>query len=138
MPPLKTSALEMVKNARARIEEIETSDLITMMENPNVVIVDIRDIRERQRSGYIPGSFHAPRGMIEFWIDPESPYHKDIFAQEGKKYVFHCASGWRSALTVATLQDMGFEAAHLKEGFSTWEKQGGPVEQQHPSGKNLK
>ena len=138
MPPLKTSASDMVKNARARIEEIETPDLITMMEDPNVVIVDIRDIRERQRNGYIPGSFHAPRGMIEFWIDPESPYHKDIFAQEGKKYVFHCASGWRSALTVATLQDMGFEAAHLKEGFSTWEKQGGAVEQQDPSGKNLK
>ena len=105
------------------------------MEDPNVVIVDIRDIRERQRSGYIPGSFHAPRGMIEFWIDPENPYHKDIFAQEGKKYVFHCASGWRSALTVATLQDMGFKAEHLKEGFSTWEKQGGPVEQQNPSSK---
>ena len=138
MPPLKTSASEMVKNARTRIEEIETSDLITMMEDPNVVIVDIRDIRERQRNGYIPGSFHAPRGMIEFWIDPESPYHKDIFAKEGMKYVFHCASGWRSALTVATLQDMGFEAAHLKEGFSTWEKQGGAVEQQDPSGKNLK
>ena len=138
MPPLKTSASDMVKNARARIEEIETSDLITMMEDPNVVIVDIRDIRERQRSGYIPGSFHAPRGMIEFWIDPESPYHKDIFAKEGMKYVFHCASGWRSALTVATLQDMGFEAAHLKEGFSTWEKQGGPVEQQDPRSKKLK
>ena len=128
MTSLKTSASDMVNNARSRIDEIETSDLIIMMEDPNVVIVDIRDIRERQRSGYIPGSFHAPRGMIEFWIDPESPYHKDIFAQEGKKYVFHCASGWRSALTVATLQDMGFEAAHLKEGFSTWEKQGGPVE----------
>ena len=138
MPPLKTSASDMVKNARAKIEEIETPDLITMMDDPNVIIVDIRDIRERQRNGYIPGSFHAPRGMIEFWIDPESPYHKDIFAQEGKKYVFHCASGWRSALTVATLQDMGFEAAHLKEGFSTWEKQGGAVEQQDPSGKNLK
>jgi rhodanese-related sulfurtransferase len=135
MHPLKTSAAEMVTQARAKIEEIETPDLITMMDDPNLVIVDIRDIRERQRSGYIPGSFHAPRGMIEFWIDPESPYHKDIFAQEGKKYVFHCASGWRSALTVATLQDMGFEAAHLKEGFSTWEKQGGPVEQQDPSGK---
>ena len=135
MTSLKTSAAEMVKQARAQIEEIETSDLITMMEDPNVVIVDIRDIRERQRSGYIPGSFHAPRGMIEFWIDPESPYHKDIFAQEGKKYVFHCASGWRSALTVATLQDMGFEAAHLKEGFSTWAKQGGPVEQQDPNSK---
>ena len=88
MPPLKTSASDMVKNARARIEEIETSDLIIMMEDPNVVIVDIRDIRERQRSGYIPGSFHAPRGMIEFWIDPESPYHKDIFAQEGKNMCF--------------------------------------------------
>jgi rhodanese-related sulfurtransferase len=128
MTSLKTSAAEMVTQARAKIEEIETPDLITMMDDPNVIIVDIRDIRERQRSGYIPGSFHAPRGMIEFWIDPESPYHKDIFAQEGKKYVFHCASGWRSALTVATLLDMGFEAAHLKEGFSTWEKQGGPVE----------
>jgi rhodanese-related sulfurtransferase len=128
MISLKTSAAEMVTQARAQIEEIETPDLITMMDDPNVIIVDIRDIRERQRSGYIPGSFHAPRGMIEFWIDPESPYHKDIFAQEGKKYVFHCASGWRSALTVATLLEMGFEAAHLKEGFSTWEKQGGPVE----------
>ena len=128
MTSLKISAAEMVTQARAKMEEIETPDLITMMDDPNVIIVDIRDIRERQRSGYIPGSFHAPRGMIEFWIDPESPYHKDIFAQEGKKYVFHCASGWRSALTVATLQDMGFEAAHLKEGFSTWEKQGGPVE----------
>ena len=138
MTSLKTSAAEMVAQARAKIEEIETPDLITMMDDPNVIIVDIRDIRERQRSGYIPGSFHAPRGMIEFWIDPESPYHKDIFAQEGKKYVFHCASGWRSALTVATLQDMGFEAAHLKEGFSTWEKQGGAVKKQDPSGKNLK
>jgi len=128
MTSLKTSAAEMVTQARAKVEEIETPDLITMMDDPNVIIVDIRDIRERQRSGYIPGSFHAPRGMIEFWIDPESPYHKDIFAQEGKKYVFHCASGWRSALTVATLLDMAFEAAHLKEGFSTWEKQGGPVE----------
>ena len=128
MASLKTSATEMVTQARAKIEEIETPDLIAMMDDPNVIIVDIRDIRERQRSGYIPGSFHAPRGMIEFWIDPESPYHKDIFAQEGKKYVFHCASGWRSALTVATLLEMGFEAAHLKEGFSTWEKQGGPVE----------
>ena len=88
MPPLKTSASDMVKNARARSEEIETSDLITMMEDPNVVIVDIRDIRERQRSGYIPGSFHAPRGMIEFWIDPEAHYHKDIFAQKAKNMCF--------------------------------------------------
>ncbi|MEM7289705.1 MAG: rhodanese-like domain-containing protein [Pseudomonadota bacterium] len=127
MQILKTSAAEMVEQARARIEEIETTDLIGMVGDPDVVIVDIRDIRERQRSGFIPGSFHAPRGMIEFWIDPESPYFKDVFAED-KKFVFHCASGWRSALTVATLQDMGFEAAHLREGFSTWAEKGGPVE----------
>ena len=128
MTSLKTSAAQMVADARARIEEMETKDLIARMDDPDVVIVDIRDIRERQRSGFIPGSVHAPRGMVEFWVDPESPYHKEVFAQEGKTYVFHCASGWRSALTVATLQDMGFKAAHLKEGFSTWANQGGPVE----------
>ena len=127
MPNLKTTAAEMVAAARARIEEIETPDLIAMVDDPDVVIVDIRDVRERERGGFIPGSFHAPRGMIEFWVDPDSPYFKDVFGQD-KKYVFHCASGWRSALTVATLQDMGFEAAHLKEGFSTWEKHGGPIE----------
>ena len=129
MPKLKTPVAEMVAAARARIEEVETPDLIASVDDPDVVIVDIRDIRERQRTGAIPGAFHAPRGMIEFWVDPESPYHKEIFAQEGKTYVFHCASGWRSALTVATLQDMGFKAAHLREGFSTWAEQGGPVEE---------
>lgn len=128
MAQLKKTAAQMVQESRDRIEEIETADLIAMVGDPNVVVVDIRDVRERQRTGFIPGSFHAPRGMIEFWVDPDSPYHKDVFAQEGKKYVFHCASGWRSAITVATLQDMGFEAAHLKEGFGSWEKSGGPVE----------
>lgn len=125
---LKTTAAQLVADARARIKEVETANAIAMVEDPDVVIVDIRDVRERQRSGYIPGSVHAPRGMIEFWVDPDSPYFKDVFGQPDKKFLFHCASGWRSALTVATLQDMGFEAAHLREGFSTWEKQGGPVE----------
>ncbi|WP_300018339.1 rhodanese-like domain-containing protein [uncultured Roseobacter sp.] len=131
MSPLKTSSAQMVADARARIEEIETKDLIAMVDDPDVVIVDIRDVRERQRSGFIPGSFHAPRGMIEFWVDPQSPYFKEIFGQD-KKFIFHCASGWRSALTTATLQDMGFEASHLKEGFSTWAEQGGPVEKESP------
>ncbi len=126
MPQLKTTVASMVEAARARIEEVESKDLIEKVDDPDVVIVDIRDIRERQRAGFIPGSFHAPRGMIEFWVDPESPYFKDIFGQD-KKFVFHCASGWRSALTVATLKDMGFDAAHLREGFSTWAEQGGPV-----------
>ncbi|EPX80839.1 rhodanese-like domain-containing protein [Litoreibacter arenae] len=124
---LKVTAAQLVGRARARIEEVETVDAIAMVEDPNVVIVDLRDVRERQRSGYIPGSFHCPRGMAEFWVDPDSPYFKEVFGQD-KKFVFHCASGWRSALTVAALNDMGFEAAHLREGFSTWEAYGGPVE----------
>lgn len=124
---LKVSAAQMVAQARERIEEIETKDAIAMVDDPDVVIVDLRDVRERQRSGSIPRSFHCPRGMAEFWVDPDSPYFKDVFAQD-KKFVFHCASGWRSALTVATLNDMGFSAAHLREGFSTWEAQGGPVD----------
>ncbi|MAZ20445.1 rhodanese-like domain-containing protein [Roseovarius sp.] len=128
MPKLKKTAAQMVAEARARITEVETPDLIKMLDDPDVVVVDIRDVRERQRGGHIPGSVHAPRGMVEFWVDPDSPYFKEVFGQEGKRYVFHCASGWRSALTVATLQDMGFDAAHLREGFSTWEAQGGPVE----------
>jgi len=132
MAALKKTSAHMVKEARSRIEEIETKDLIALLNDPNVVVVDIRDVRERQRGGYIPGSFHAPRGMIEFWVDPDSPYHKEVFAQADKKFVFHCASGWRSAITVSTLQEMGFEAAHLKEGFSTWEEHGGKVEMPEP------
>ena len=132
--PLKITAAQMVANARKRIKEIDTDDLIALANDPDVVIIDIRDIRERKRTGHIPGSVHAPRGMIEFWVDPDSPYHKEVFAQVGKKYVFHCASGWRSALTVATLQDMGFEAAHLKDGFGSWEKSGGPIEKKESTG----
>ncbi len=124
--PLKITAAQMVANARARIEEIDTTDGIAMLNDPKTQIVDLRDPRERARSGFIPGSFHCPRGMLEFWVDPGSPYFKEIFAQN-KKFIFHCASGWRSAISVATLQDMGFDAAHLKDGFIGWEKAGGPV-----------
>ena len=127
MKKLKKSVAEMVADARARIEEVSTADLLETYSRDDVVVVDIRDIRERQRGGFIPGSFHAPRGMIEFWVDPDSPYFKEIFAED-KKFIFHCASGWRSALTVATLQDMGFEAAHLKDGFTDWIKHDGPIE----------
>lgn len=127
MPQLKTTSAALVAAARARIEEVGTPDAIAMLENPDVVFVDLRDIRERQRSGAIPGSFHCPRGMAEFWIDPDSPYFKEIFGED-RTFVFHCASGWRSALTVATLNDMGFPAAHLKDGFAGWVKEDGPVE----------
>lgn len=127
MAKLKINSAKMVATARARIDEIETIELINRLDDPNLVVVDIRDVRERQRGGFIPGSMHAPRGMVEFWVDPDSPYFKPAFGED-KEFVFHCASGWRSALTVATLTDMGFKASHLKEGFSTWEAQGGPVE----------
>ncbi|THH35378.1 rhodanese-like domain-containing protein [Aliishimia ponticola] len=125
---LKKTSAELVAEAQARITNVETPDLISRIDDPSVVIVDIRDVRERQKLGFIPGSVHAPRGMLEFWVDPDSPYFRDVFAQEGKEYVLHCASGWRSALAVAALQDMGFQASNLREGFSTWEAQGGPVE----------
>ena len=82
MKKLARSAASMVADARSRIEEMEVKDLIAKMDDPNVVIVDIRDVRERQRSGFIPGSVHAPRGMVECWVDPESPYFKDVFAQD--------------------------------------------------------
>ena len=127
MAVLKTPVSEMVREARARIEEIETSEAISMLGDDSVLFVDLRDIRERQRSGFIPGSFHCPRGMLEFWVDPDSPYFKEVFGED-RKFVFHCASGWRSALSVATLNDMGFEAAHLKDGFVSWEKAEGPIE----------
>jgi len=127
MASLKKPVSQMVDHAREAIEEISTTDAIALLEDSNVQFVDLRDIRERQRGGFIPGSFHCPRGMAEFWVDPESPYFKEIFAQN-KRFVFHCASGWRSALTVQTLNDMGFQAAHLKDGFMDWEKAGGPIE----------
>ena len=124
---LKTSTAEMVAAARRRIKEYDAAEVVTMLNDENFVIVDIRDPRERERTGVIPGAFSCPRGMVEFWIDPQSPYFKPIFGED-KTFVFHCASGWRSALTVATLQDMGFDAAHLKDGFTDWVKAEGPVE----------
>lgn len=126
--PMITGVATMVAGARKRIEQVDASDAIGMLENPGVVIVDLRDVREREREGYIPNSFHCPRGMAEFWVDPQSPYYKEIFGRD-VKFVFHCASGWRSALTVATLGDMGMEnVAHITDGFNSWRDAGGPVE----------
>jgi rhodanese-related sulfurtransferase len=127
---LAVSSAELVARARARIEELSAPELMAMEANPDaeVVIVDIRDPRELARTGRIPGSVHAPRGMVEFWVDPESPYHREVFARPGATYVFHCAAGMRSALTVAALADMGFAAAHLRGGFAEWVEAGGAVE----------
>ncbi|MEC7208430.1 MAG: rhodanese-like domain-containing protein, partial [Pseudomonadota bacterium] len=106
MNKLKITSAEMVRAARARITEIETDELIQQLDDPSLLIVDIRDIRERQKTGFIPGSFHAPRGMLEFWIDPDSPYAKEEF-RSGKKFVFFCAGGMRSALATKIAKDMG-------------------------------
>ena len=122
------SVKQLVEDAKKAIEEISAEEAVGMHEDLDVVIVDIRDVRELKRDGKIPGSFHCPRGMLEFWIDPESPYHKDIFAKK-KKFVFHCASGWRSALATEVAQRMGLDpVAHIDSGFSGWKKAGGPVE----------
>lgn len=122
------TAEQMVAEARARIEEW---DVARLRATPEAVIVDIRDVRERAK-GFIPGSVHAPRGMLEFWWDPHSPYHREVFAGPGP-FVLHCAMGWRSALAAATLQEMGFEVAHLDGGMQAWAEAGGPVEGADPS-----
>ena len=127
MKKLKKTVKSMVAEAKSKINEIDAKEAIKLFEDENVIFIDIRDIRERQKLGFIPGSFHAPRGMLEFWIDPESPYFKDIF-NTNKKYIFHCAAGWRSALAVSTLKDMGFEASHITDGFAGWVDEKGPVE----------
>ena len=126
---LTRSVESMVAAARTRIREIPAREAIALHGDPDVVFVDLRDPRERERSGFIPGSVHCPRGMLEFWVDPESPYYKDVFEREEATYVFHCAVGWRSALSVDTLGEMGFRnAAHVAEGFTGWVEAGGPVE----------
>lgn len=118
----------LVDEAEARVETIAVAEAVALLDDPDVVLVDLRDIRERIREGFIAAATHAPRGMLEFWIDPESPYHRDVFAS-GKRLVFYCASGWRSALAAATAQDMGLDrVAHLGGGFSAWRDAGGPVE----------
>ena len=127
MKKLKKTVKNMVAEAKSKINEIDAKDAIKFFNDENVIFIDIRDFRERQKLGFIPGSFHAPRGMLEFWIDPESPYFKDIF-NTNKKYIFHCAAGWRSALAVSTLNDMGFEASHITDGFAGWVEEKGPVE----------
>lgn len=119
---------DLVAEALREIEELEPEQAIAMHGRDDVVIVDIRDIRELWREGRIPGSFHAPRGMLEFWIDPDSPYYKPIFGED-RTFVFHCAGGLRSALATDIARRMGLKPVYnLKGGFGEWRKAGGPVE----------
>src|SRR5215510_13286104 len=118
----------LIDEANAEIETLSAKEAIEIAKNGDVVIVDIRDPREIERDGRIPGAFACTRGMLEFWIDPQSPYAKPIFQQD-KKFVFHCAGGLRSALAAKTAQDMGLKpVAHVLGGFKAWTEAGGPVE----------
>jgi rhodanese-related sulfurtransferase len=129
MPQTITTGYKALCEAAEReIETIAPEDAVKLAGRDDIVLVDIRDIRELTREGKIPGAVHAPRGMLEFWIDPQSPYHKPVFAQD-KKYVFFCAGGLRSALATQTAQRMGMKpVAHIRGGFGAWKKAGGSVE----------
>jgi rhodanese-related sulfurtransferase len=121
--PVKT----LVDDAKRTVTSISIDDAIARHDDANDVFIDIRDIRELQREGTIPGSFHAPRGMLEFWADPQSPYHKSVFATD-KTIILFCASSWRSALAAKTLQDMGMtNIIEINGGFTAWRKAGGAI-----------
>jgi rhodanese-related sulfurtransferase len=119
----------MVDAANAAITTYSIEEARDLHGRDDVQFIDIRDVRELEREGVVPGAFHAPRGMLEFWVDPSSPYHKPLFAQD-KRFVLFCAAGWRSALATKTLQDMGLpKVAHIDGGFGAWKASGAPVAQ---------
>ena len=125
---MKKGYRELLDEANSEIEVLSPEEAAAVLGASDTVFVDIRDPRERQRDGLIPEAFHCTRGMLEFWIDPESPYHKPIFAS-GKTFVFFCAGGWRSALATKTAQDMGLTPVkHILGGFTAWKAAGLPIE----------
>ncbi len=128
MPQTITKGIKaLLEEANAVVDTLPVAQAKDLFEDPTYQFIDLRDIRELQRSGMIPGAFSCPRGMLEFWIDPDSPYHKEVFNQD-KTYVFYCASAWRSALSAKIAQEMGLTPVmHLEGGFGKWAKQNGPV-----------
>lgn len=130
--PITRGIKQLVDEANAEVEIMSVEEVRAVMDQPDVQLVDIRDVRELWRDGAVPGAHHAPRGMLEFWVDPESPYHRDLFAS-GKKFVFYCAGGLRSALAAKAVQDMGLTpVAHMDGGFGAWKKADYPVEEKSP------
>jgi len=118
----------LVDEAMAQVTTYSVAQVRERLADPHTQIVDIRDVRELAE-GTVVGAFHAPRGMLEFWVDPASPYHKPVFADEAKEYILFCGAGWRSALATKTLQDMGMtNVAHIEGGWAEWVKQGAPTE----------
>lgn len=126
--PITKGYRRLVDEAMAEVTTYSVSEVLGRLSAPDVQIVDIRDVREL-RDGTVVGAFHAPRGMLEFWVDPESPYHKPVFADERKEYILFCGAGWRSALAAKALQDMGMtNVAHIDGGWAAWVQAGAPVE----------
>jgi rhodanese-related sulfurtransferase len=126
---MKRTVKSMVDEAMSAITTYSVEEARDLHGRDDVQFVDLRDVRELEREGIIPGAFHAPRGMLEFWVDPDSPYHKPMFA-ENKQYVLFCAMGWRSALAAKTMQDMGVErVGHIDGGYTAWKERGAPVAQ---------
>ena len=124
---MKKTVKSMVADAMDVITTFSVDDARELHGRDDVQFIDIRDVRELEREGVIPGAFHAPRGMLEFWVDPESPYHKPVFGQS-KQFVLFCAAGWRSALATRTLQEMGVDnVAHIDGGYTAWKEAGAPV-----------
>jgi rhodanese-related sulfurtransferase len=124
---LKLGYQELIAQAMAQIETLSLVQAHELLNDENTVFVDIRDVRELERDGMIPNAIHAPRGMLEFWVDPDSPYYKPVFG-EGKRLVLYCASAWRSALATETLQKMGVpDICHIEGGFTAWKKAELPV-----------
>lgn len=127
--PLRRSAAELVKEADQKVTAIPAGDAQALLDHPDWLVVDIRDPREIAKLGTIPGAFRAPRGMLEFWVDPLSPYYKPAL-DDGRRLLLYCGSGWRSALAAAALQEMGRDdVAHLAGGFTAWQEAGYAVEQ---------
>ena len=128
MSVMKKTAKALVDEAMARVTTYTADQARALHGQPGVQFVDVRDVRELEHEGAVPGAFHAPRGMLEFWADPESPYHRPELTQD-KEYVLFCALGWRSALATQTLMDMGMaRVAHIDGGFEAWKQAGGPVQ----------
>ncbi|MBV5296826.1 MAG: rhodanese-like domain-containing protein [Rhodoferax sp.] len=119
----------LVDEAMAQVTTYSVDQVKARMDDGSMQLVDIRDVRELEREGTVPGCFNAPRGMLEFWVDPDSPYFKPVFGDDSKEFVLFCGAGWRSALAARALQDMGMRnVAHIDGGFAAWVKQGAPVE----------
>lgn len=126
--PITKGFRALVDEAIAQVKTYSVDEVRARLNDPKAQIVDIRDVRELT-AGTVLGAYHAPRGMLEFWVDPESPYHKPLFADEGREFILFCGAGWRSALAAKTLQDMGMRnVAHIDGGYAEWVKQGAPTE----------